>query len=245
MNAPSSRPRGIALIELLVGLTVGLLVVAAALGTLAASRGASAAASDVAQLQQQAAYALRVIGEQLRQAGAVEPVYGEPNQRFSFKAGDAGTSAVSGSEGGAAADVLNTSAAASTLPVATRPRDCLGNVVTGVVENQFSLRGGELFCQGSTGTPQALIQNVADFQVLYRVKSGTGMRVMDAGAVASAQRWSGVVAVEVCLDMQGTEVLPDADIHYIDCQGASRRRDGHAHLVYRNVYNIRPGGEAS
>lgn len=56
----------------MVGISIGLLTVSVALGALMASRGISSTVSEVSQMQQQAAYAFRVIGQQLRQAGSVE-----------------------------------------------------------------------------------------------------------------------------------------------------------------------------
>lgn len=55
----------------MVGLAIGLLVVATATGALMLSRGISGSISDVSSLQQQGAYTLRVIGQQLRQAGSL------------------------------------------------------------------------------------------------------------------------------------------------------------------------------
>ena len=66
------RQRGVTLIELLVGITLGLLVVAVGLGALMVSRGLAGSTSEAAQLQQQASYAFRVIGQQIRQAGGLE-----------------------------------------------------------------------------------------------------------------------------------------------------------------------------
>ena len=63
--------RGVTLIELMVGITIGLLTVAIAMGALMVSRGVSGTVSDASIIQQQAAYAMRVIGLQLRQAGSL------------------------------------------------------------------------------------------------------------------------------------------------------------------------------
>ena len=57
-----SQQRGVTLIELLVGIAIGLMVVAVALGALMASRSISGTVSEATSLQQQAAYAFRVIG---------------------------------------------------------------------------------------------------------------------------------------------------------------------------------------
>lgn len=69
---PAVRQRGVTLIELLVGIAIGLMVVAVALGALMASRSISGTVSEATSLQQQAAYAFRVIGQQIRQAGSLE-----------------------------------------------------------------------------------------------------------------------------------------------------------------------------
>jgi type IV pilus assembly protein PilW len=70
------RQRGVTLIELMVGLSIGLLVVAVAMGALMVSRGISSTVSDASGIQQQGAHILRVIGQQLRQAGSL---YLNPN----------------------------------------------------------------------------------------------------------------------------------------------------------------------
>jgi type IV pilus assembly protein PilW len=63
--------RGVTLIEMMVGITLGLVVVAVATAALMVSRGISGTVSDASNIQQQAAYALRVIGSQLRQTGSL------------------------------------------------------------------------------------------------------------------------------------------------------------------------------
>ena len=63
--------RGVTLMELMVGIAIGLLIVAVALGALMISRSVSGTVSDASGIQQQAAYAMRVIGQQLRQAGSL------------------------------------------------------------------------------------------------------------------------------------------------------------------------------
>ena len=63
--------RGMTLIELMVGIAIGLLVVAVAAAALMTSRGVTGTVGDASGIQQQAAYALRVIGLQLRQSGSL------------------------------------------------------------------------------------------------------------------------------------------------------------------------------
>lgn len=93
-SAMRSTQTGVTLIELMVGLAIGLMTVAVALGALLVSRGMSGTVSDASQMQQQGAYALRVIGLQLRQAGSVRLnlAYAKPAANAStpqsFDAGD-------------------------------------------------------------------------------------------------------------------------------------------------------------
>lgn len=63
--------RGVTLVELMVGIAIGLLVVAVATSALMVSRGISGTVSDASGLHQQAAHAMRVIGQQVRQAGSL------------------------------------------------------------------------------------------------------------------------------------------------------------------------------
>ena len=63
--------QGVTLIELLVGIIIGLLTVAVAMGALMISRSVTGTVSDSSMLQQQASYAFRVIGQQLSQAGSL------------------------------------------------------------------------------------------------------------------------------------------------------------------------------
>ena len=63
---------GVTLIELMVGIILGMLVVAVATVALMASRGIAGTVSEASTLQQEASYAFGVIGRQIRQAGSIE-----------------------------------------------------------------------------------------------------------------------------------------------------------------------------
>ncbi len=71
MNKAPHAQRGVTLIELMVGIAIGLLVVAVAMGALMVSRGVTGTVSDASGIQQQGAYAMRLFGQQLRQAGSL------------------------------------------------------------------------------------------------------------------------------------------------------------------------------
>ncbi len=251
-TSPRSQ-RGVSLVELLVGLTIGLLVIAAAIGTLVISRSASSTVSDASQLQQQGAYALRTMGMQMRQAGSIELMKVVAPQGFEFNnefSGVAGAGQrVTGLEGaGGAPDTVTISNQPSQL--ASQARDCLGNSAAaglGHIDSSFFVENGQLYCLGTNAASgkQSVIGNVADFQVRYRLVSGAApnqtTRLLTADEVPAAGGWASVNAVETCLDLQGNDTGQPASGNYINCQGATTARNGRLHLVLRNVFNLRTG----
>ena len=71
-NRIRSHQQGLSLIELMVGIAIGLMVVVVAMVALMTSRGITGTVTDATSMQQQASYAFRVIGQQIRQAGSIE-----------------------------------------------------------------------------------------------------------------------------------------------------------------------------
>lgn len=67
---PGHRQKGISIVELLVGMAIGLLVLVAAVGSLVYTRVSSTVVGDSSRLQQDASTAFRIIGHQIRQSGA-------------------------------------------------------------------------------------------------------------------------------------------------------------------------------
>jgi len=248
-RARRQRQQGLTLIELLVGLFLGLLVIAAALGTLAVSRSVAGTVSELTQLQQQGAYALHAIGIQLRQAGSLSltEVPGMPGV-FAFDDSYRGLDDegvhVSGTDGAGNAPDTLTASSQPAAPASQR-RDCLGQAVSGDrVRNSFRIGDGQLRCLGS-GSPvaNALTDNAANFQVHYRVMTQDGTQRLTATQVGSADLWSSVKAVEVCLHLEGnTSGDAAASGSYEDCHGVERSRNGRLHIVLRNVFDLRTRG---
>ena len=79
--------QGASLLELLVGILLGLLVIGAAISTLMVSRATSGTIGDISQLQQQGSYAMRVMGTQFRQAGSIDITSASPARRGAVRAG--------------------------------------------------------------------------------------------------------------------------------------------------------------
>lgn len=195
---PSDRKQqGATLIELLVGLTIGLMTIAVAVGALVVSRGVSGTVSDASQIQQQASYAFRVIGQQIRQAASMrldlaankgpgDPI--DPADVVAFTPDDnlhtmsaaskpiIGKDSPSGSEYKLSVAYQNyaepTFTSASSISFF---RDCLANAPAlpvapleqNIIESQFALQSGQLVCQGTGGGFQPIARNVANFQVRY------------------------------------------------------------------------------
>lgn len=239
--------KGVALLDMLVGLALGAMVIAAALGTLSMSRQASASVGDLSLLHTQGAFALRVIGRHLRQAGALEPVHAVPTDLYVFDdrfigfAG--GPNALSGADGtGTAADTLSVSHQNAGASDSHR-LDCLSEVVRNGerIDSTFFVLGTELRCR-TTAKNQALIGHVADFQVMYRVRHGErDTRRLSAAELTAQSLWPEVRAVEVCLDLQGEGSAASAGgaDGYHNCHGADTPRGGRQRLLLRHVFDLR------
>jgi type IV pilus assembly protein PilW len=239
---------GATLIELMVGITIGLLTVAVATGALMVSRTVSGTVTDASQLQQQASYAFRVLGQQLRQAGsmrlnlAANKAEGEtidpadvvafaPDQNMqpAFPGGPASTPAVSGKDTPSGSEYALSAAYQNYAEKSFTAsadisffRDCSGAgsspASTPIIQSNFVLKSGELYCGA-----QPVLRNVADFQVRYLVQSDAAVgtpKIQAASAAAASANWFQVFGVEVCLVLYGDEVIDmPAGSEYVGCDG--------------------------
>lgn len=264
--------RGLTLLELMVGVTVGLLVVVAAMGTLIASRGVAGAVSDASGIQQQATHAMRVIGLQVRQAGSLYLDL-NPGSAAAPVAFEAYAPAANAGKGFApATDTIAGSSSAMTVsyrrykePVHTattdqaQARNCLGGPANSSpdlrVESIFQRHGDQLRCGGNdtANAPQPLVQNVADFQVRYLLQDNAtpgeaAIQYVAADAVGDGN-WGRAQAVEVCLVLHGNEPIEmPAGSTYTGCDGtavdmtAPGERTRRMHMVFRSVFQLRSQG---
>lgn len=246
-RASASRQRGVSLVEILVGLTVGLIVLAVALGGIMVSRQIASTTSEATRLQQQAAYALRVIGNQLRQAGSLElnlafnqdkPVDNtlqpiDPADPVAFmatfdrKQKMLGTSADRPLQIGYA--FYKERLTSDSQKPQSQLRDCLGAEPSGaevsstffLVKESSNAPTGELRCLGSkTGEgAQALIKDVADFRVSWlRQQVVAGAPVLDRVDGATAStEWRKIYAAEVCIELEGSERIDTGSSTYRPC----------------------------
>lgn len=241
--------QGVSLVEMLVGIVIGLMTLAVAMGALMASRSATSTVGDASNLQQQASHVFRILSQQIRQTGSLrlnlatqksdDAVDFDANDVVAFEAKTLGfdpkVDTLLGIDTPSSKQYKLTTGYRNykePLHVATPPdtldslqRDCLGQQDSSNlnrIRSQFVLTGTDLMCAGS-GNPQPIASNVANFQIRYLVQtfpSGFGdPQLKYVNAATVANNWSNVYGVEICLVFFGTEVLP-AGASYTDCTAA-------------------------
>ena len=250
---------GLTLIELMIGLAVGLLVVAVATVSLLGSRSVTGAVSDISGIQQQAAYVMRTFGTQLRQAGSLyldlgldADGDGEITSATAFQLRGSTDTAIAENNGSVTIRFTGYEEPtfANAGPIS---RNCLGAPgsipagTTASIESIFTLNGTDLRCND-----QPIAQNVAAFQVRYLLQ-GTDqddptMLYTNREGVAD---WNRVQGVEVCLVLFGTERIDlPAGASYTGCDGSTAvnittlaaPRTNRMHYVFRNVFQLRSQG---
>lgn len=229
--------RGVTLLELMVGIAIGLLVIAVAMGALMVSRGVSGTVSDASMIQQQAAYAMRVIGTQMRQAGSLRvnlnydaAVVAEPYQaKVSIEtdapavgSGKAFTPSTSPSIQGTATSMTvgyrrYTEALYNKASEESQSRNCVGapkdTSTDQLLESLFTFNASknDLRCGGNGAASQPIVNNVANFQVRYLLQDnsvGGDSKISTVAASSLASTdWPRVQGVEVCLVLYGNESM--------------------------------------
>jgi type IV pilus assembly protein PilW len=244
----------VSLIELLIGIAIGLLVVVAAIGSLVYTRTSSTAVGDSTRLQQDASTAFRALGHHVRQGGArriIAPLPGSANVEFNtayngfgVNANTASTYVVQGADGAAnAPDILQVSH--DTDPV-VQSMDCLGapSLVANNVQSTFSVAGNALQCLGSGAvTPFALLQGVEDFQVWYGFRTGDNLQYRTATAISLVvpTPWDQVETIQVCIRLAG-ELSNNPGVDVTGCNGENIANDGRIRRVFFRVFKIRNQG---
>ncbi len=252
LNSPYTMPSalrrqsGFSLVELMVGITVGLLVVVAAIGSLAFTQASSTVVVDSAGLQQKADAIFRNIASHVEQAGAfnVEPA-GDP-AKIIFSSGFTGFNAsgfyIQGKEGA--------SNAPDTLQVSYQNdgnvSDCMGKrypdptVKPFNIDNEFSVKNGSLMCLGAdaSGKDQAIDVGVEDFQVTYGVQISAGN--YQYFSANPGLNWTNVQAVSICLQLAGdTQGNPRVGPAFKGCRDQDVANDGKIRRLFRRTFSIR------
>lgn len=251
--------QGMSLMEFTVSSAIGLLTAAAAMTALIHIRSLSQAIHETVQIQQQAAYAFRVIGQQIRQAGslALRPVSSaatatELETPFAWleSAPVSGTDAPGSSEFALSLiyqDVFESTYAAKADKYENQAllRNCLGekpkNQQPAQLTSRFKITNGNLVCAG-TATAQIVLPGVTDLHILYLVRGAQGnplhFQYLKASEVQESSAWPRVQAIEICLEITGSLPMPASADVYIKCDGSQAVRAKHLKKVFKNNFHI-------
>ena len=245
---PAARRRSVAartmLVELLVGLGLAGIAIAAAIAALIVARSAATSVHEMASLQQQASFALRTMGREIRSAGSLElqasPANGS-NFRFAGAASPAtsGEARIRGTDGTPGTSDSLSLAHTSPPLLPSLQRDCLGQDAASGARTLALFHvdaKGNLGCRSGSGQSQPLIGGVASFQLRYRVLEGDRVRSMSAGEIDAAQLWPSVQAVEVCLELRGERRATAPGRLHAGCTGQSADAAGRLVLVTRKLF---------
>ncbi|MCA7971568.1 PilW family protein [Burkholderia sp. AU39826] len=251
------RTCGHTLLEVLIAMTVGLLVLAAAGALYHAQRIAQRRAEDGFRMRDAAAAALMLIGQQIQMAGfrpldaeaasPLPPVFGCSTARVRGSGAQ-----VRCEPARSASDALLVryvgDAVSTWTTVSGQASDCLGQGVgepgePAPMENRFdahvspSTGEPELYCEGSgrPGTPQPVVAGIDQLRIRY-LRRGA-MRFVDADAMR-ADDWREVVAVHLCVRARGEPMREPA--RQVDCDGrVAVASDGRARLTLDRIVALR------
>ncbi len=243
---------GFTLLELMVGLTIGLIVAVAAAGSVVYFQAISRNAAEATRMQQDATLAFNLMGRFIRGSGsiALTPASGDTvtfTPRTTFSGIGADGLAVQGDS----ATAFRTSQTGGPNGIEV---DCLGvpQTLAGNLITVFEWDNRVLRC-GTAGAPmRPILERVEQMVVHYAERNPatnrTQYREFSTGIV-----WSQVVAMRVCLVLTSAVPMPDfaqlfvdaPGLRYDDCRGnniaATIRTDRLLRRNYTHVFAIRNG----
>ena len=237
--------RGYTLPELLIGLTLGLLIIAAATASYANSKQTWNLMAAADAVHANARVALRNIREQAHMAGAA---YLKPGSnvegRFTVEISpteDVGQAALAGVNGSKYVESLTLGHWHALDAV-----DCQGN--TGSTHtsarNDYKLNANkELSCKDlnpSNSSYQALAEGVEDFQLRY-AEANPNTQTIQWKTADQVTDMAQVLAIEVCLRMASVSMVHNikANTNNTGCEEETLPSDGHVRRTFKRVITLR------
>jgi type IV pilus assembly protein PilW len=236
-----SQSQGHTLPELLVGLSVGLIVVAAATTLLGMSRQSWFNMNAAESLHANARAALRALRTHAWLAGTVDVQATQVNQWQIVSPYTSAQPDLAGIQGNKSQRSITLSHSS-----AIDSRDCQGNHLNkqAVVRNDFKFNSSNEFsCKDlneSGSTYQALAEGVEDLQVRY-AHANPATQTLQWKTADQVNDMSQVMAIEVCLRMaRPTNVqTPKPSTPLKGCSDETIPHDGQLRRVFRRVYALR------
>lgn len=245
MNAyPKVAQRGYTLIELLMGMTLSLLVVAVATSAYGTSKQTWIAMAAADAVHANARMALRNIREQAHLAGAAFLLAHNVDGNFSVEISPNEESeqvAVAGVNGSKSMESITLGHWRAVDAI-----DCQGNTgsTQTSVRNDYKLNSNkELSCKdirAPGSTYQALAEGVEDFQLRY-AQANPNTQTIQWKTANLVTDMTQVLAIEVCLRVASISTVHNAKVNanFSGCQGEALPTDGRARHTFTNVVALR------
>ena len=245
MNARrNAAQRGYTLIELLLGMTLGLLVLAAAISAYGTSKQTWNAMAAADAVHANARMALRNIREQAHMAGAAFLLTHTTDGNFSVEISpneDAEHVAVAGVNGTQSLESITLSHWRALDAI-----DCQGNTgsTQTSVHNDYKINTNkELSCKdirAPGSTYQALAEGVEDFQLRY-AQANPNTQTIQWKTANQVTDMAQVLAIEVCLRVASIYTVHNAKVtaNFSGCQGEAVPTDGRARHTFQSVVALR------
>lgn len=237
--------RGFTMVELLIGMALSLLVIAAATAAYGTSKQTWSVMVAADAVHANARIALRNIREQSWAAGAAYlKATGNSDNRFSVEVSDKedlGQAALAGVNGSKYVESLTLGHWHALDAV-----DCQGNASSthSTVRNHYKLSTDkELTCKDlnlTNSTYQALAEGVEDFQVRYAEVNPMAQTVQWKTA-NQISAMSQVIAIEVCLVVASINTVNHTKPSTINtgCQGEALASDGRMRRTFKRMMALR------
>jgi type IV pilus assembly protein PilW len=240
----TDEQHGYTLPELLIGLTLSLLVIAAATSAYGTSKQTWNAMAAADAVHANARVALRNIREQAHMAGAAYLLANNSNGNFTVDVSlseDAGQAALAG---------VNGTKYVESLTVghwhALDAMDCQGNTGSThtTVRNDYKLNTNkELSCKDlnlTNSTYQALAEGVEDFQLRY-AEANPSTQTLQWKTANQVTDMSQVLAIEVCLRVASVNTVHNAkpNSSLKGCQDEALPSDGRVRRTFKRVVALR------
>jgi type IV pilus assembly protein PilW len=264
------RQRGLSLIELLVGVALGLVLLVSLGYLLIGSRSSFQSQDAISRLQETGRLVMDSLSRDLRLAGRVAICPVSTDSRIEWPTDVLPIEGTDGTQdtltiryqlddvsGGEIEDCNGHSG--STLSggkVRVGETDYYYSVVENIYSVSQTTSSGtvtstSMVCDGNGGTTaQPFADNVEDFQVLYGLDTDndySANQYVSAGYFAvSAQTWYQVVSVRLCVLIRSEAGAVTGSQTYVNCAGTtSTSSDGRLRRAFTSVYNLRNRNKAS